>query len=325
MQRRDLVTPLVGQVLAQVLEAALDRDAARLFESALPAAADALSARQVSDALGRVAEQRRRPKLPFEMAAAVPNATFPYLDYLGATSPTLGEALVNASQAYASVSTRPFSTRLEDDVRVVHGPRGEQGAPRWLREYALAHLWLRARSLTARPITLAFVRLTRSPVPGLERFFEAPISFSAPENALGFTAAATRTPMRGAAPDIATVLLESRERLAPAMVASTAVTEVERAVAAKLEHAPSLTSVARGLGLSARSLQRRLAEHDTTFADVVDSVRRARASELVERSEAPFTEVALSLGFSGPSPLTHAYRRWFGVTPTQARKRRSRR
>lgn len=310
--------------MAQVLEATLDREAANLFERALPASTEALSARQVSDALGRVAERRRRPKLPFEMAAAVPTATFPYLDYLGATSPTLGEALTNAALAYASVSTRPFSTRLEEDVLVVHGPKGEQGGPRWLREYALAHLWLRARALTARPIALKFVRLTREPIAGLDAFFGAPVFFSAQENALGFTAAAARTAMSGAAPAIATVLLESSQRLAPPMVESTPVTDVERHLATRLEKRPSLTSVARGLGLSARSLQRRLAEHETTFAAVVESVRRRRASELVERTTTPFTEVALSLGFSGPSSFTHAYGRWFGVTPTQARKRRSR-
>jgi AraC-like DNA-binding protein len=71
----------------------------------------------------------------------------------------------------------------------------------------------------------------------------------------------------------------------------------------------SLRVVARALALSPRSLQRRLAEEGTTWRDLVDTVRRERATALLARG-ASRKEVAAGLGFGDTRALRGALHRW---------------
>jgi AraC-like DNA-binding protein len=83
---------------------------------------------------------------------------------------------------------------------------------------------------------------------------------------------------------------------------------------------PQLDWVASKLGLTRRSLQRRLAEHGTTYAAVVEERLRERSLHLIERTAMPITEIALRLGYSDAAHFTRAFRRWTGVAPSMRRK-----
>ncbi|MEW6166119.1 MAG: AraC family transcriptional regulator ligand-binding domain-containing protein [Pseudomonadota bacterium] len=76
-----------------------------------------------------------------------------------------------------------------------------------------------------------------------------------------------------------------------------------------------LENAASGLGLSVRTLQRRLAEHDRSFQDVLDEVRRAQAERLLRTPHVPLTQIAFLLGYSEQSSFHEAFRRWTGVAP----------
>ena len=79
----------------------------------------------------------------------------------------------------------------------------------------------------------------------------------------------------------------------------------------------SIEAVAAELGMHKRTLQRRLQETGTTFADVFDEVRADAAKHYVATGEVPLTNVALLLGFSDQSAFNHAFRRWFQRSPTE--------
>lgn len=104
---------------------------------------------------------------------------------------------------------------------------------------------------------------------------------------------------------------------------------VERALCDALDgdrqEMPSAREVARSLGMSERTLRRRLREEEMTFRGLLDGVRRDRAHELVAESTAPLTEVAMAAGFADVSALGHAWRRWFGAAPSVTRSRPLRR
>lgn len=74
------------------------------------------------------------------------------------------------------------------------------------------------------------------------------------------------------------------------------------------------TAVARVLGCSARTLQRRLSNEGTTLRELVDEVRKERARALLE-SRKSIAEVGFELGYSEPAAFQHAFRRWYGVSP----------
>ncbi|MFO0554443.1 MAG: AraC family transcriptional regulator ligand-binding domain-containing protein [Polyangiaceae bacterium] len=83
----------------------------------------------------------------------------------------------------------------------------------------------------------------------------------------------------------------------------------------------TLPDVAKTLGQSPRSLQRRLAERGTSFQAVLDDVRRVVAIELLTNPRASVTEVALTAGFSELSAFTRAFRRWTGEPPSEYLRR----
>lgn len=76
---------------------------------------------------------------------------------------------------------------------------------------------------------------------------------------------------------------------------------------------------ARILHLSARSLQRKLAEEKTSFSAVLDAVRADLALKYLQQSDLPIAAIAEILGFSETSALTRAFRRWYGQSPHRVR------
>lgn len=96
--------------------------------------------------------------------------------------------------------------------------------------------------------------------------------------------------------------------------------KVEHLIAISLsEGAPSMVSVANTLGMSKRTLQRRLSEAGLVFVDVVDNIRRVIGTDYVKHSEYSLTDVALILGYSELSAFSRAFRRWTGRNPQQVR------
>ncbi|MGC4088701.1 MAG: AraC family transcriptional regulator ligand-binding domain-containing protein [Polyangiaceae bacterium] len=76
---------------------------------------------------------------------------------------------------------------------------------------------------------------------------------------------------------------------------------------------------ARALGLSERTLRRRLQAEGTTFRAVLGEARRAAVERLLEQRATSLTEVALHVGYSDSSAFARAARRWFGETASNRR------
>jgi AraC-like DNA-binding protein len=77
----------------------------------------------------------------------------------------------------------------------------------------------------------------------------------------------------------------------------------------------TVDQVAAHLGLSARSLQRRLDDEGLHFAELLSSVRQELATAYLANSARPVTSVASLLGYSSPSSFTRWFAGSFGVAP----------
>jgi AraC-like DNA-binding protein len=86
------------------------------------------------------------------------------------------------------------------------------------------------------------------------------------------------------------------------------------------EGAPKMSDIAGGLGLSARSLHRRLSEHGMSFQTLTEETRRDLAEGLLRDERHSLAEIAFLTGFSEQSAFTRAFKRWVGVTPASYRK-----
>lgn len=85
------------------------------------------------------------------------------------------------------------------------------------------------------------------------------------------------------------------------------------------EGVPKISDIARRLGLSGRTLQRRLSDRGYSFQALIDESRRQLAERLLRQTEYPLAEIAFLTGFSEQSAFNRAFRRWVGQTPRSFR------
>ncbi len=83
--------------------------------------------------------------------------------------------------------------------------------------------------------------------------------------------------------------------------------------------APTHADVARTLGLSPRSLQRRLAEDGTSYSAILDELRRNKAHQLLRSGRYALSEITYMLGYTDQAAFSRAARRWFGTPPRTLR------
>lgn len=85
------------------------------------------------------------------------------------------------------------------------------------------------------------------------------------------------------------------------------------------ESPPRLKDAATLLNTSERTLKRRLRDEGTSFRNISNAVRKAKARELVAEGRLSMGEIAQRLGFSDLSSFSQTFRRWTGTAPSRAR------
>ena len=155
-----------------------------------------------------------------------------------------------------------------------------------------------------------------------ERVFRCPVAFGEAETSLTLDPAMARIPILYANP----ALLERVESYAREFLASldegeAAAREATRLILAKLaEESLSVRSVAKGMAMSARTLQSRLASEGRRFGDLVRDARLSLAKKYI-REGFSAEEITCLLGFSEPSVFRKAFKKWTGLTPGEYRER----
>ncbi len=204
----------------------------------------------------------------------------------------------------------------------------ERRASVHLREQALADTLAIMRAATGRPVAPTAVHFAHhrgGDLSEYESFFDAPVTFGAPATLMTFAPDVFALPLATASP----LFAEHFERQAAAELARLPAGQTlagrVRALLdddlAALELATtSLASVAARLRVPARSLQRALAREGTSFAALLDALRREVAEERLTTGE-PIAEVSWRLGFSEPAAFHRAFRRWTGQPPDAWRQR----
>jgi AraC-like DNA-binding protein len=215
----------------------------------------------------------------------------------------------------------------ERDAIVSHGPRtpGDICSPHGI-EVTFAAVLSIARSSTGQAIVPRAVRLKRSAPRDLteyERVFCVTPQFGASDDALILDRASLATPFRTADPVLVSVLervAEYRIALLPPLIEDRLTTRVCAWLRQVLGNGvPSMRDAAVALAVSTRTMQRRLRHEGTTFATLVDRVRRDLALTYARDPRAPIEVVALHAGFSEKRAFYRAFRRWTGVTPAMYR------
>jgi AraC-like DNA-binding protein len=83
---------------------------------------------------------------------------------------------------------------------------------------------------------------------------------------------------------------------------------------------PDMNRAARELGMSARSLRRRLGEEGSSFRTVTQAALHDAACSMVRNPTMTFKAISHTLGFAEVSSFNRAFKRWTGATPAQFRE-----
>lgn len=180
--------------------------------------------------------------------------------------------------------------------------------------------WIMMREL--RPLVL---ELTVGPESGAQVLAEAhqcPIRLGAATNGLAFSPddLALKLPTAHAG------LSGVHERIAEEQLARLdrydTTNRVRATIAARIaDGEPTRAMVARTVGMSERTLQRRLEAEGTSFRQVLDTLRKELAETYMEQHDLSLAEVAYLLGFTDQGSFFRATSRWFGTSPGQVRLR----
>ena len=83
---------------------------------------------------------------------------------------------------------------------------------------------------------------------------------------------------------------------------------------------PCLAIAAESIGISVRTLQRRLEEHQLNYSQLVDKVRFDQAVKLLQDPTHQLIDIAFELGYTDAANFTRAFKRWTGVSPREFRR-----
>lgn len=156
----------------------------------------------------------------------------------------------------------------------------------------------------------------------IQKYLGCRAQFGASENSFTFTPFDLARPLVTADNELYAVLTQYADEVLQrkARVASDLIVDVERAIADRLSSGDAnQNSVSRALGMSPRTLARRLAEEKTTFFQTVEDLRKSLAVSYLKDSDLSLGEIAFLLGYSGLSSFSEAFKRWTGCPPGQYR------
>jgi AraC-like DNA-binding protein len=280
--------------------------------------------------LERAAEASSIPLFGVRVASEIDVELFDALGFLVVTSPTFGVAMERTLH-YQRIwnDGERYSLVLEQGrAHLRYEPFGpERPAHRLMAEMFAFDVGVNAPRLVAEPALPEVVRFRGEPSCDHAAYaaaFAAPVEHGAMVDEVVLPAALFDQPMPHANAAMHAFFLRHADaalaRLSPAAALR------DRVCTFVADHLPSghatLTAAAQAMAMSARTLQRRLHAEGTSFEDLLESVRRARAMAFLD-AQVSIGEVAYLLGYAEPSVLHRAFKRWTGISPEAWRARQA--
>ncbi|MBE7212364.1 MAG: AraC family transcriptional regulator ligand-binding domain-containing protein [Gluconacetobacter diazotrophicus] len=220
---------------------------------------------------------------------------------------------------------RLHSTRDEYAVEFVFLLGGQEEPP-LLVDLCLAWALAIGRRGTGVPIRPLRLELARPPAHRevLEAHYGCRVRFGAGRNALVFRPGDVERPFLTHNPDLLEILGTQFEAELSARQTGRSLGDEVKAVLKRLlaGRRPAIGDVARSLGLSRRTLQRRLADGGETFQGLLQEARRDLARHYLGQGTLELAETAYLLGFDDANSFFRAFHRWEGTSPKRWQGRR---
>lgn len=280
------------------------------------------------DLLERIAAETDVTDLPVRTGASMRLDEYGALGLAFKAATTLGGSYARVER-YARLWTSVVEYELRPEARgtlfILHRSGTRRLGLRLSNEATLASAVSIARQVCPVPFAPLEVLIRHAApksVAAHEEWFGCPVRFDADLDALLMSPETLAQPNILGDEGISRYLLSHLDaELSEIARDATLVGRAKNAIAQALsEGAPKMADIARGLGLSARSLHRRLSEHGMSFQTLTEETRRELAEGLLRNDCHSLSEIAFLTGFSEQSSFTRAFKRWVGKTPASYRK-----
>lgn len=280
----------------------------------------------------RLAEVSGNPILGLETGDFVQPGSYSVLGYITMSCATLGEAVARIA---------PFE-KLVGDMGVTRlAMVGEAVSLEWTCQFTDSAVWPHlvdnvfaswinyARWLADRPEASPLRVTLKRPSPGsaLEaeytRRWRCPVTFGAPENRVTLHRDLLVTRLRQPDPQLRKTLeAHALSQLALLQTDTDLTTRVKRCLQKQLaEGVARQDMVAEALGMTSRTLQRKLSQEGVSYQQLLDDVRQQLAEDFLTRTDLSIPDIALRLGYSETASFHRRFKASTGQTPGDYRRR----
>ena len=202
-----------------------------------------------------------------------------------------------------------------------------------LRDLGGSHQYMIDRGLVAshtifkealgRDIPVQEVRL-KHPKPSYaeeyERYFQCPVIFEAEENRYTFAADTLYEPLAQSEPETSRIYDKEWEKICAQLARNYTFSDIVRNhILSSPREIFTLETIADYLGMTPRTVQRKLRQEDTSYKDILEDIRKNLAIEYLQSTQFTLEDIAVRLGYADASSFCHAYKRWTGDNPSEVR------
>ncbi len=295
---------------------------------ALPGPKARLPVRFGDETFARIASLVPDPAFALHSAECWHPSNLGTLGYAWLSSETLRAALARLTR-YAKIVGEKATCRCMDRPNGLHliyeSMRGNSLVGYVMADFAMAIMVDMCRTNFGPSLALESVYLRRPRPVGsrpYEDFYGCPVTFGEAEDGFVLGRHVADKPLPTANQELATTF----DAILAAELAKLGSSDIEaRARAYLLEQLtsgePSEALLAREMGMSSRTLQRKLGELELTYRSVLEKTRYDLALRYLDDPAKTITDITFLLGFSEQSAFARAFKRWSGKTPSSCRRR----
>lgn len=171
--------------------------------------------------------------------------------------------------------------------------------------------------------TLTSVHFTHScqgNIKSYEDFFQSPVKFDSQYTGINFDSKLLASPLMGYNPELLKLLMGYADMIIDKKQKGADNDVLTGFILKKLpQKVPTIVEVAQHLGISQRTLQRKINERGSTFKKLIEDVRKEYAFIYLLQSNYKLSYIAQVLGYSEQSVFQRAFKRWTGLTPGEYR------
>ena len=281
-----------------------------------------------STVLSQLTRASGNPHICLRLAEATQPRMLGSTGFLISTAETLGQAL-HVLEDYLSILYEGINFTLERGQETSELVLNTHNEPRNVIEFFIACLinwprWLTGSQIPVNRVQLAFSEPEHAA--SYQQLFAAEVFFNADRYSIQLPTVYLDQPCTDANREMHQLHKEFADGVLSKRHQKTALAaQVRSLIRQQLlnqNEAIKREDIAQQLGLSLRTLQRKLGELNTNFQSLYDQSRKALCLQLIDKGALSFGEVAFQLGFSNQSAFQKAFKRWMGMAPSRYREQR---